>query len=110
MNKLERDVWELILANPPCCPVCGSDRFACPNLEAATPEPDRWCPVLEDALEVREWKRWAYQYRKHDRLQRREAFGYWAYRQQKFARLRQRNKTVAALTEGILTVASPKSS
>jgi hypothetical protein len=97
MNKHERDVWELICANPPCCPVCGSDRAACPNLEAATPEPDRWCPLLEDALEVREWKRWAYRYQKRERFQRLNSFGYWSYQQRKFAHLRQRNKTVAAL-------------
>jgi hypothetical protein len=58
--------------------------------------------LLEDALEVREWKRWAYRYRKRERLQ---SFGYWAYRQRKFAHLRQRNKTVAAMTESALTAA-----
>jgi hypothetical protein len=63
---MDRDTLALIRANPSCCPICDSERYACPTLEAATPEPDRWCPVFEDALEVREWKRWAYRYRKSE--------------------------------------------
>ena len=57
MTRMDRDKLALIRANPSCCPICDSGRYACPTLEAATPEPDRWCPVFEDALEVREWKR-----------------------------------------------------
>jgi hypothetical protein len=91
---MNRDALALIRANSSRCPVCGSDRYACPTLEAATPEPDRWCPVFEDALEVREWKRWAYRYRKSERN---TSPGYRAYREQKFRILRQRRATVAAL-------------
>jgi len=36
---MDRDTLVLILANPSRCPVCGSDQYACPTLEAATPEP-----------------------------------------------------------------------
>ena len=44
------------------CPVCGSERAGRPNLEFATPEPNQWCPELEDALEARDWRRWARQF------------------------------------------------
>jgi len=60
----------------------------------ATPEPDRWCPLFEDALEVREWRRWAYRYRKSERN---VSPGYRGYRERKFKILRQRGATVAAL-------------
>jgi hypothetical protein len=104
---MDRDTLALIIANPGRCPVCGSDRYACPTLEAATPKSDRWCPVFEDALEVREWKRWAYRYRKSERNQ---SPGYRAYRERKFAILRQRRVTVAALMENALTSVSGDSS
>jgi hypothetical protein len=45
------------------CPVCGSKKAGCPDLEAATPE-DRWCPKLEAALHQRDKLRRAYE-RKH---------------------------------------------
>jgi len=41
------------------CPVCGCRSAACGSLESATPEPDRWCPNLEKALEQRGWRQWA---------------------------------------------------
>jgi hypothetical protein len=41
------------------CPVCGCRDAACGSLESATPEPDLWCPHLENALEHRGWRHWA---------------------------------------------------
>jgi len=97
---MDRDTLALIRANPSCCPICDSERYACPTLEAATPEPERWCPVFEDALEVREWKRWAYRYRKSEHS---ASPRYRAYRERKFRLLRQRRATVAALIENAQT-------
>jgi len=64
------------------CPVCGSERAGCPNLEFATPEPNQWCPELEDALEARDGRRWARQYYE---AERHHSPGYRAYRRRKFA-------------------------
>jgi len=44
------------------CPVCGSRKAACGSLTSATPEPDLWCPHLEEALEQRRWRDWSHQY------------------------------------------------
>jgi len=50
------------------CFVCGSKRGGkCFTLESATPEPDRWCPFLEEALERRGWRQWAERYLKQER-------------------------------------------
>ena len=48
------------------CPVCGCRDFACGSLEAATPQPDQWCPLLEQALELRGWRQWAQQYQESE--------------------------------------------
>jgi hypothetical protein len=94
MDQAAREALAFFIASQNRCPVCGSDRAACPTLEAATPQPGRWCPLFEDALEVREWRRWAYRYRKSERN---ASPGYRAYRERKFKILRQRGATVAAL-------------
>jgi hypothetical protein len=60
-----------------CCRVCGSKNFGCPSLEAATPEPDLWCPLLEEALELRGWRQWAQQYQESEAQQ---SPGYRRYR------------------------------
>src|SRR5262245_52112389 len=56
------------------CPICGSIKAACFSLETATPDPSNWCSLLEDALELRGWRRWA------ARKRRAEAKHPWDYR------------------------------
>src|SRR5262249_8204414 len=48
------------------CPVCGCRDSACGSLEAATPQPDLWCSLLEKALELRGWRQWAQQYQESE--------------------------------------------
>jgi hypothetical protein len=55
LTKAERDEILLrdLLARDPRLgyPVCGSQRFACPTLEAAVRNAGTWCPELERALD-----------------------------------------------------------
>jgi hypothetical protein len=74
------------------CPVCGSERAGCPNLKVATPEPNRWCPELEDTLEARDWRQWAQRYRE---AERHYPPGYRTYRQPKFAQWRQAGRVTS---------------
>lgn len=41
MDQAAREALAFFIASQNRCPVCGSDRAACPTLEAVTPEPGR---------------------------------------------------------------------
>jgi len=60
-----------------CCRVCGSKNYGCASLESATPNPNQWCPLLEQALELRGWRHWARQYQESEAQQ---SPGYRRYR------------------------------